>query len=347
MQSLGGIWGRLIVLTGLACAGGGIASAYNVPGSSEAMLAPITRMAAADTAALVASCGAETRGTKATASASETGGAAGVSAGDGTSEIGFNVRSSSADFGQGISSSEYDLVVGSACGAQMFKVSAGSLLVGFAVTFEDGEGSSVYDRGAISHTGYGGALLVSWKPGPQTRLYVAGGYSALDFDVSRGDGDVTGQFDATRWYTALGVNTRADFGQWFLIGDAGLQYVTFKADSYLEQGVGFGISAPGFVPGYEIDLFLANAEARLGYRAGLFEPYVLAGFTHDFEDGNPLGGDLGTLDLAEAGRTIGYFGAGFGVPVGGAGSLGLEAVQSYGDGEFENFQVRGRFALSF
>ncbi len=347
MLGIKGSFRRLIVAATFAVAGVGAAAAYNVPGSSEAMMAPLTRMAAADTAAVIASCGGETRGLETQATVGKGGGAASVSGGDGKSEIGINVRSSSAEFGSGISSSDYDLVTGSACGGQTFKLAQGNLLVGFALTYESGEGSSLYNRGTLEHDGFGGALIVSWRPGPTTRLYVSGGYSDLSFHMTRASGDIRGSFDAGRWFAAAGVNTRADWGKWFFVGDASMQYANFKADSYVETGTGFGISAPGVVPEYEIDLFLAMAEGRLGYRAGTVETYVLGGFSHDFEDGSPLSGALGTLDLAESGRTIGYFGAGFGVPIGGAGAFGLDVVQAFGGGDFENLQVRGRLSFTF
>ncbi len=347
MRGIRGTFRRLIVAAAFAVAGFGTAAAYNVPGSSEAMLAPLTRMAAGDTAALVASCGGETRGLETQATVGQGGGSASIAGGDGKAEIGLNIRASSAEFGSGIASSDYDLVTGSACGGQTFSLGSGSLLIGFAVLYENGEGSSAYNRGTLKHDGFGGALLVSWKPSPSTRLYVAGGYTGLSFDMTRASGDISGSFDADRWFASLGVNTRTDWGKWFFVGDASLQYASFEADPYVEHGTGFGISAPGAVPRYEIDLFLAAAEARLGYRAGVVETYVLGGFSHDFEDGSPLSGALGTLDLAESGRTIGYFGAGFGVPLGGTGAFGVEAVQAFGDGDFENFQVRGRLSFTF
>lgn len=347
MRGIPGSFRRLIVAAAFAVAGIGAAAAYNVPGSSEAMMVPMTRMAAADTAALVADCGRETRGLETQATVGKSGGAASVATGDGKAQIGFNVRSSSAEFGSGISSSDYDLVTGSACGGQTFSLTSGSLMVGFAVMYESGDGSSAYNRGTLKHDGFGGALLVSWKPSASTRLYVAGGYSGLSFDMTRSSGDITGSFDADRWFASAGVNTRTDWGKWFFIGDASLQYASFKADPYVEQGVGFGISAPGAVPGYEIDLLLAAAEGRLGYRTGTMETYVLGGFSHDFEDADPLSGALGALDLAESGRTIGYFGAGVGVPLGGAGAFGLDVVQAFGDGDFENLQVRGRLSFTF
>lgn len=340
--------GRSIVAAIVLMAGGGAAFAYNVPGSNEAILAPVMRMAAIDNMSMIASC-AENSGDLLSFGNDLNGSVnkakAAVSAG--SAYAAFDLRSNSAEFGSGISSADYDLILGSVCGARAFDVGEGVLLLGGAATFEDGSGTTLYNRGTVDHTGFGGALLLAWKPTPQTRFYASAGVAALDFDVSRSGGDVNGQFDATRWFAAIGVNHRIEMDSWFVSGNAGLQYVHFDADAYDETGFGYGISAPGSVPGYGFDMFLANAEGRVGYRFTNFEPYLLAGVSYDFDNGSALPGALGTLDFQEAGASVAYFGAGFEMPLGRTGSLGFEATSGYGEDEWRNLQVRGRIVLNF
>lgn len=340
--------GRLIVAAIALAAGGHAAVAYNVPGSNNAMLAPVMRMAATDTLGMVTHCGDDFQTTSRASNSLDgrTGSAtAGVGWGDGY--VGTDLRTNSAEFGSGLFASDYDMVVGNVCAARNFNFSAGTIQLGAAFTFESGDGTSLYNRGTMSHDGVGGALILAWKPAPLTRLYVTGGMSSLNFDVTRNGGLISGSYDATRWFAAAGITHRMDFGDWFVRTDGSLQYVDFSSDAYQEFGFGLGISAPGFVPGSSFSMLLANAEARVGYRFGDFEPYVLAGFTYDFDNGAALPASLQMLEIQEAGQTAGYFGAGFNWMMGSAGALGIEATSAYGTDDWRNLQVRGRLSFKY
>ncbi|HMO30922.1 autotransporter outer membrane beta-barrel domain-containing protein [Enterovirga sp.] len=339
------------------------ARAHNIPGSSRAMLAPVTRMAATSQLDLLQSCFTPT-GTSGSYIASgaladrplernspelrrtDGYGSVGTTATAGQLQVSGGVTITGAEYGSGPTSSRYDLRTGNFCLSRQFDLSVGALLLGVGANFESGDGKSQYDRGSLSHGGGGGSIFAAYFLGPNTRLFAAAGGTALSFDASRGSGQISGSFGASRWFGMIGASHRFELDRIFLDTTAGLRYVSFNAASYQETGIGYGISAPGLVPAYRFDMLLAQLEGRLGYRFGAVSPYVLAGVSRDFARGATLPAALLDTSLANAGRTIGFAGGGIEALLPG-GFVGVEARALTGSQSWNGWQVTGRFGLTF
>ncbi len=239
------------------------ASAYNVPGSAQAELPEMTEIA---TGIIVKSLKTDIRPMRDDATSvqvSTKGGApVGLSATTGgTTPLSFSLTL------RDINTSEID-------GA----VTVGTLIVGHAtnsgplyfggLVVETGDIRTSADTGRIRHDGAGLVLGVDYKLSSQFYLTGIVGAMALDYDVSRGGGAVTGSFGADRQFVDLSADylTRAASGDLRL--GFGLLYVHQTNEAYAESG-------GAAVPGYSFDQLSANFDLRNTWgTAGEMRPYL-------------------------------------------------------------------------
>lgn len=133
---------------------------------------------------------------------------------------------------------------------------------------ETGNIRTPMDNGRVKHSGVGLALGVDYAVSERFYLTALVGGLALDYDVARGGGAVTGSFGATRRFADLSADyvTRAAGGDLTL--GFGLLYVQQKHDGYTESG-------GAAVAPFRFDQLSLSLDARNTWgHDGAFRPYV-------------------------------------------------------------------------
>ena len=159
------------------------------------------------------------------------------------------------------------------------------LVAGVAGVYEDHDYDTTFNRGTIDGSGYSAVPYVVYKINKNFSVDVSGGYSCLDYDMTRLDpldsSRITGSTDATRWFGAANLNAGTSIDQWRLGAKLGTMFANESKDSFTE-------SNSVFVPGDSTDVGDVQFGVRLGYSFRVLdglEPYVSALGRYAYQDG--------------------------------------------------------------
>jgi outer membrane autotransporter protein len=166
------------------------------------------------------------------------------------------------------------------------------LLVGLAFGYEMTDTDTAYNGGENEADGYTVAPYVAYLINDIFSVDVTLGYTDLEYETDRIDnssgGQITGEFDSSRWFTAANLNAIQTYGPWVFGGRIGFLYTDEEQDAYNEVGPGTARS----ISERNIDLKQFLAGFDVAYSMNGFEPYVLAYYFNDIsrDDGEGAGG---------------------------------------------------------
>lgn len=213
-----------------------------------------------------------------------------------------------------------------------YNLFAGSVALGYAVDpqltlvggalIEYGFGSSEFNAGTIDGIGFGTFGGAVYQFDPRWTLSGFAGIEAINFDVTRAGGAITGDYDATRVFVLGELDYRDNSGalSWRL--GTGMRYIYQDSEGYQETG---GV----FVPSVEEDVFSVTARARLGYTVSPgFTPFGQIDVQYDIVDDTSTAAGIVTLSESLSDWSV-------------RGSIGAELIRS------ENARLLAQWGSTF
>lgn len=173
-----------------------------------------------------------------------------------------------------------------------------NFLIGIAGGYENVDIDTTFNNGTFDGNGYTIAGYMGYAKqlsgGPVLAWDFSGGYTAVDYDVSRTVAGITGSFDADRWFLSsnLTATFRAKNKKLRMSPKIGLLYLEESQDSYTESNgtpVGSALIALGrFTGGAEVGYQLNVGKPMLRSIEPFAKAYVEWDWEH--EKGVDLGG---------------------------------------------------------
>ncbi|MGE4349957.1 MAG: autotransporter outer membrane beta-barrel domain-containing protein [Candidatus Berkiella sp.] len=160
------------------------------------------------------------------------------------------------------------------------------MIIGLAFGWEDQGINTTFNSGKQDATGWSLTPYASWMIDNNWSVTMYGGYSWLDYDLSRRDpatmGEISGSADASRWYIGgdLNLNIVRDPTRFDLY--MGVMHLSEKRDDYNESG-----AQTLTQPSFKNDISRFRLGSTLGYLVHpMVEPYVKAALLWDFNQTN-------------------------------------------------------------
>lgn len=175
-----------------------------------------------------------------------------------------------------------------------------NLVIGVALSYEDGDTDVDYNGGATEADGYTITPYLAYLFNDTFSVDVSAGYSSLDYDTDRIDNTngntILGSFDSDRWFVAANLNAAKTIEKWYISGRVGLLYTEEEQDAYTERG---GPTART-ISDRDIDLSQFLIGVDVAYNAGPFEPYANLTYLNDMssDDGSDAGGLPGGVETS-------------------------------------------------
>lgn len=145
-------------------------------------------------------------------------------------------------------------------------------IVGFvALLAERVDVETDFNAGTLDGTGVGLAAGVDLVTANDWAVSVMAGGMALDYDMTRSGGAVSGSFDAKRWFVNLQGERTAFIGNSEIRVTLGMRYLHQTDDAYAETGGGaMAESSTGYLVGF------ASGRTYLGRQADEMRPFAEA-----------------------------------------------------------------------
>lgn len=205
----------------------------------------------------------------------------GKAAGDGKGKIGLWAAGSYTKLDYNKSGSAFDGNMSSGLVGLDYQVTD-KLLVGLSGGYERSSITTTFNTGTQKSTGWTVAPYVLFQANKTYSVDVSGGYSKLNYDVTRTEPlntvSITGTTDAKRWFGAANVNGDWTSNKLEMGASLGVLQVQEKKDAFVESGT----SGTQSVAAQTTDLGRAHLGGDLGYNLGVAVPYVSADVRYDY-----------------------------------------------------------------
>lgn len=224
---------------------------------------------------------------------------------------------------------------------------AGSLLLGTSVSdqtllfggllVERLNTDTIYNDGHIDNSGLGLAFGVDYRVNDAFFLTGIAGIMALDYDISRSGGAITGDFSAGRRFIDLSGDYLTKAGTADVLLGFGLLYVNQQNDGYTENG-------GGVVDAFTSEQLSGKLSARTFWgEVGTMRPYVDADALFRISGNSGLSP---VLDPGDAADWTARLGVGF-QQIGAASGFDLGIGANFSDDDFEGLDAKLKYTLRF
>jgi hypothetical protein len=223
-----------------------------------------------------------------------------------------------------------------------------NFVAGLAFGYERTDIDTDFNRGDLEGDGFTVAPYIVLNLGRIFSVDATGGYTWLDYDVSRttltagtsafSGTKSTGSIDAYRWFGAANFNADVNLRNWLLGGSIGGLFATEHHDGFTESS---GTQRAAI----NSDLGRFTVSAKAGYAFRYVTPYVKGAYEYDFhrDEVSTAGGDPQAANDTD--RFV--VGAGLDVHIGSHFSAGVEGTTLLSDEDFSNYTVRAQLRLHF
>lgn len=181
------------------------------------------------------------------------------------------------------------------------------ILVGLAAGYENQDIKTKFNNGKMEGNGLTLAPYFAFILNKNISFDLTVGHSWVDYDVSRGNGSITGSTNGDRWFSTVNANYGTTINNWQLGAALGYLYTQEKQDAYNE-------SNGNRVDATDTHLGQARLTGKVGYLAptsfGYLNPYGSARLEYDLVKDAP-----GTVDAAGTLASHDNFGVTFGLGV--------------------------------
>lgn len=221
------------------------------------------------------------------------------------------------------------------------------LVAGIAGGYESTDLDTAFNRGNIDGSGYTVAPYLVFNLGKIFSLDVTGGYTWLEYDVSRSTLDTNsnftgtksnGSFDGERWFGASNLNADWAINRWRLGASAGVLFASEKHDAFTETN---GTRRDAI----HADLGRASINGKLGYAFPYVTPWVKGGYEYDFTRDDVSVGRGDTAAANDDSRFV--VGVGLDVHLGSIVTGRLEGTTVLGDDDVNTYTVRAGLSVNF
>lgn len=148
-------------------------------------------------------------------------------------------------------------------------------LAGVAVGYEHTDITTAYNNGTFRGDGVNVAPYFGIELSPQWSWDVSAGYGWLKYDVSRNNGAISGNYDATRVFASTNLTGSFATGNWRLQPNLGVTWARERSDDYVETG-NVAVGAATVTTGR------ASLGSKIGYAVGDGIPYLKVSGEWDF-----------------------------------------------------------------
>lgn len=149
------------------------------------------------------------------------------------------------------------------------------VVVGVALGYEMLDITTAFNAGSIEADGFGVTPYIGIALTNAWSLDAAAGYTWLSYDTKRNT-NITGSYDAERWFVASNLTGNYASGRWRLMPKVGVLYLEEESDSYRD-------STGGALVGSVTKLGRISAGGRVGYAFDSVMPYFKLMGEYDFE----------------------------------------------------------------
>jgi uncharacterized protein with beta-barrel porin domain len=195
-----------------------------------------------------------------------------------------------------------------------------TFLAGVAFGYENVDIKTKFNSGTYKADGYTLAPYLGVSLSPNWSVDLSGGYTWLNYDVSRTSGAVKGSFDGGRWFGASNLTGSYAIDRWRLSPKVGVMYLREMQNAYNDTGTSTSRNAA-----QGINFGRASGGLKTGYAFDGFTPFVKLTGEWDFVKPKAVLKSNGQMSAVDDGGGV----AGLGVDFGGAGPWSGTVEGSY------------------
>lgn len=181
------------------------------------------------------------------------------------------------------------------------------VLGGVAFGYENVDIKTKFNNGTYKDSGFTLAPYLGITLTRNWAADISGGYSWLNYDVSRTNGAVKGEFDGYRWFTSGNLTGNYSYDRWRFSPKIGILYLREYQNAYRETGTSTASNAAQIITFGQF-----SGGLKTGYAFDNFMPYVKLTGQWDFEKPGAVLKSNGLMSDVGDGGGVGALGVDFG-----------------------------------